>query len=60
MNDAKALKAIEDFFKNRGWYVEHVPDDHPFLVPGYWLERSNVEEGFRPTELLEAINSALR
>lgn len=52
-------EAIEAFFLESGkWSLEVVPEGHAHLVAGRWLDNSDSNYGFRPVDLLEAIDAA--
>jgi hypothetical protein len=56
MNDR--VGAIEKFFLDDGkWELEIIPEGLPNAIPGRWLWLSDANYGFRPVDLLEALDS---
>ena len=54
---ANGEKAIEQFFLDSGkWSLEIIPEGHPHLIAGRWLDNSDSNYGFRPVDLLAAIH----
>ena len=56
MSDREAV--VEKFFLDDGkWELEVIPEGLPNAIPGRWLCLSDANYGFRPVDLLAALDS---